>query len=138
METLSAAAIPGQELFERAAGAKAQLLRADRVAPLGGDDATRAVAYLLTFDVGRILVAAEPAAAQLTATLVPDPDAAPSGLLDASEEEPWWRILGTPLARVEASAGRLALAFLMSGGRSRTLTLALDGARVHASLADDA
>ena len=127
------------ELLLRAAGAGGQLIRADRLAPLG-EDAARAVAFLLTFDIGRILVAADPAAARLVATAVPDRESAPTGLLDASEEEPWWRILGAPLAHAHSDADqrRVALQFQSSGGDLRTIVLAIDGPRIHAALTPDA
>ena len=123
------------ELFEQAADAGAQLLRVEKRVHAGDVD-LHASALLLTFDVGRILVTAEPARNVLVATHVESAEASPAGLTDASEEEPWWRLLGAPLsaARETPDAMRIELRFAMGEGRSRAAILQLHAARVHASL----
>ncbi len=69
---------------------------------------------VLTFDIGRILVAADGAAnaaasaatgeaadgATLTVRHVLERAALPPGLASLQEEEPWWRLLGHPLTAV--------------------------------------
>jgi hypothetical protein len=123
------------EVLQRAAGAGGQLLRVDRLPPPGvADDA--AAAFLLTFDVGRILVAADPAGGGLASTHIAGAGAIPGGLADASEVEPWWRLLGCPLARVSAATDSIGirLHFTLPSGRSRTLALTLSGSRVRAAL----
>ena len=51
----------GVELFERAAEVGGCFLKAEQLVESGGDDdPLRGPGYLLTFDVGRILVAADP------------------------------------------------------------------------------
>jgi hypothetical protein len=94
----------GIELFERAVAGGGQLLRAE-VRPLGGRR-DRVSALILTFDLGRITVAAEPATSRLSIDYVASPDDVPPGLEDAGEDEPWWRILGSPLARTWPAPGR--------------------------------
>jgi hypothetical protein len=123
------------EVLQRAAGAGGQLLRVDRLPPPGGADDT-AAAFLLTFDVGRILVAADPAVGDLVASHVAAADAIPGDLAEASEEEPWWRLLGCPLDRVAAApkAGGVRLHFMLAGGSARILALTPDGARVRAAI----
>ncbi len=58
---------------------------------------------LLTFDVGRILVWADHAADEddeLSSMHVKDTEDVAGGLHLLDEEEPWWRVLGSPLCRV--------------------------------------
>lgn len=85
------------ELFERAVKGGGQLLRAD-VAPLG-DRMDRVSVLMLTFDLGRIAVTADPRTDALGVDYLESAAHAPAGLQDASEEEPWWRVLGAPIAR---------------------------------------
>ncbi len=92
----------GIELFERAVSGGGQLLRAE-IAPLGSNTDVVA-ALLLTLDLGRIAVTAEPAEQALKVEYLETADAAPGGLQDASEEEPWWRVLGSPIARAWSTA----------------------------------
>jgi hypothetical protein len=125
------------ELFERAAGAGAQLLRVDKRVHSGD---ARASALLFTFDVGRILVAADPARGALVATHVESSETSSTALLDASEDEPWWRLLGAPLSAAQGTPDgtQLELRFRMGEGRLREAVLRLDAARVDASLRDAA
>jgi len=91
----------GIELFERVARAGGRLLRAEQLAPAGrGGDSVCAPGYLLTFDVGRILLVAEPASATLRASEVRDRAELGASLRSLDEEEPWWRLLGNPITRV--------------------------------------
>ncbi len=88
----------GIELFERAAEARGRILRAERRAPTGfADDPLAGIAYVLTFDVGRILVGSDGAGGRLELAHVESADDLPAGLEDLAEEEPWWRVLGNPL-----------------------------------------
>jgi len=124
------------EAFENAAGAGAQLLKAERLAQAGADESTPAAAYLFTFDVGRILLTADPAHGRLVGTPIPDQDSLPGGMVDASEDEPWWRLLGCSLAQVSPAADRtsLQLDFRISGGALRSLDLELTGGAIRARL----
>lgn len=84
-------------LFERAAEARGQLLRAEAEGPVASP-----VRLLLTFDVGRILV--EPRAVGFVASQLEISVPAPSGLRALDEEEPWWRLLGHPLTGVSLAS----------------------------------
>jgi len=126
------------EAFENAAGAGAQLLKAERLAQAGADEATPTAALLFTFDVGHVLLTADPAQGRLVATPIPDQDSLPGGLVDASEDEPWWRLLGCSLAQVAPASDRtsLRLDFRVSGGALRGLELELTGGAIRATLAE--
>ncbi len=114
----------GIELFERAVQGGGQLLRAE--VGYAGDGALAAV--LLTFDLGRIAVLPEPATGSLSIEYVDVPERVPDGLSDASEEEPWWRLLGQPIARVwpagPADEGSVSLQFRADDQNPRIVTLA--------------
>jgi hypothetical protein len=89
------------EVFERAAAARGRILRVEQlVAGNGESHAQRAPGYVLTFDVGRILVAADPARAQLTVRPVESgTELAALRLEVLDEEEPWWRVAGNVITR---------------------------------------
>ncbi len=88
----------GIELFDRAAEARGRILRAERRAATGfTDDPLVGIAYVLTFDVGRILVGSDGAGGRLELAFVESAEDVPAGLEDLAEEEPWWRVLGNPL-----------------------------------------
>ena len=125
------------EVLSNAASAGAQLLKAERIAQAAGDETPLTSAYLLTFDVGRILLAADPAHGRLVANTLHDLESAPGGLVDASEEEPWWRLLGCSLAQAtsQTEASSLRLDFRISGGGLRSLDLVMTGGVIRAKLA---
>jgi hypothetical protein len=122
----------GIELFERAVAGGGQLLRAE-TAPLGAGPSPVAV-LALTFDVGRIEVRADPAAAALAIDYVESADQLPDTLEDASEEEPWWRVLGSPLARAWPAGpdhpGAVCIQFRGDDQNPRIVTLQPRGAAV--------
>jgi hypothetical protein len=93
---------------------------------------------LLTFDLGRIVVTAEPATEALLFEYVESPEGAPTGVVDATEEEPWWRVLGSPLARVwpagPADEGSVCLQFRADDQSPRVITLQPRGACVSIQL----
>jgi hypothetical protein len=114
----------GIELFERAIQGGGQLLRAE-VSPLG-ETRDRVSVLLLTFDLGRMVVTAEPATESLLVEYVESPDHTPAGAVDASEEEPWWRVLGSPIARAwpaGPSEGSVCLQFRADDQSPRVITL---------------
>jgi hypothetical protein len=95
----------GIELFERAAEARAHILRVEQLVPEGGgSDPACGAGYLLTFDVGRILVAPNAATGGLRLARVEQRGDLPGGLLPLEEEEPWWRVLGSSITRVWPAA----------------------------------
>jgi len=131
----------------RAAEARAKLLRAERLP--GSDDGSpqRGRAFVLTFDVGRILVAAASNGVGLDTRPVDSRDGLPVGLEPVDEEEPWWRLLGAPLteawpgaagASAVSTAGaapdELRLQFRESDENPRVVSLRLSGGAVLATL----
>lgn len=118
------------ELFERVVAAGGVLLRVDFQELAGGVSG-----LLLTFDVGRLLVRADPLAGGLRVEYAESRGGVEGELLSADEEEPWWRVLGNPLARVSAAAGGLQLQFRADGDNPRIIALASEGRRVRAALA---
>lgn len=94
----------GIELFERAAEGRGRILRVERRAPSGyALDPTVGLAFMLTFDVGRILVGCSVAGDRLEITHLDVGEPVPAGLEDIMEEEPWWRVIGNPICRAWAS-----------------------------------
>ena len=80
----------GLEMLERAAEARGKILRAE------ADRAGASVGTLMiTFDVGRVVIT--PSENGLEIEPLEDPTAVPAGLGVLDEEEPWWRLLGSPL-----------------------------------------
>ncbi len=100
------------ELLRRVSEADGQLLRVERYAGMAESNAagqsTRGSHHglvpglLLTFDVGRVLVWANPGQRRLECEHIRDVEDVPKELVCLDEEEPWWRVLGSPLARVVA------------------------------------
>ena len=115
----------GIELFERAVRGGGQLLAVGVRLLDGSSD--RVGSLMLTFDLGRITVSVEPVHRSLLVEFIDSTDAAPPGLEDASEKEPWWRLLGNPVARVwEAGSGpegTLCLQFRADDQSPRIVTL---------------
>ena len=126
----------GIELFERAAEAKARLLRVARFRGAGAG----ATGLLLTFDVGPIAV--EPLAADDAGLAVSHPESAdspPQQLDPLDEEEPWWRLLGSPLTAVwpesdGPSLREIGLRFREPEDAARVVTLVTRGHSVAAIL----
>lgn len=139
---------PARILFERAAGGGGQLLRVERLpdgagrkgagreGAEGAGEAERegvGRAWLFTFDVGRILVTAEGGA--LRGDHLVSAEDVPSGLVDASEDEPWWRLLGNPLTRVgPESPDGLDLQFRHDDANPRRVHLGIESGHVSARL----
>jgi hypothetical protein len=122
----------GIELLERAVRGGGQLLTAE-ICPLGGRT-DRVGALVLTFDLGRIAVSVEPLTKSLVVDYVESRDQAPPGLEDAGQEEPWWRLLGSPLARTWTAGpgheGALCLQFRADDQSPRIVTLEPRGGSV--------
>jgi hypothetical protein len=90
----------GIELFERAAEARGRILRVEQLVPEGGgSNPACGAGYLLTFDVGRILVAPDAAAGGLRLTHVEQRGDLHGALLPLEEEDPWWRVMGSSITR---------------------------------------
>ena len=133
------------ELFDRAAQADARLLRVDQLMESGTDPTPeQGIGYLLTFDMGRVLVLPDREKACLTSREISsDEGIAEIQLLSLSEEEPWWRVVGQSLARAWpgvhgegalSSAGdpdEIRLQFRADEENPRVISLHYRGGRVH-------
>ena len=91
----------GIELFERAAEVNGCFLKAELLLEADTEgDPKRGPGYLLTFDVGRILIAADRKNARLLVRQIESRDDVDSvRLAPLDEEEPWWRLAGSPITR---------------------------------------
>lgn len=119
-----------ERILGRARDAGAQLLRVERGE--GGREG-EASGFLLTFDVGRVWLTAGSGGA-VVARFVPGPEDVPGPVEPADEEEPWWRLLGSPLARVGMEESALALQFRPDGDHPRRVRLACHAGRLAAAL----
>jgi hypothetical protein len=133
------------ELFEKAAEADARILKVDQLMESGADPTPeQGIGYLLTFDVGRVLVLPDREKACLALREVPSAEEIEEiQLLSLSEEEPWWRVMGQSLtgawpgARGEgasSSAGdpdEIRLQFRADEENPKVISLRYGGGRVH-------
>lgn len=125
------------ELLERVVGAGGQLLRVELQVDAPADLATNGVsALLLTFDVGRVLLRNDPASGLLGEQILEAGESTPSDWQNADDEDPWWRVLGSPLSRVsDIDSGKgvegVALQFRPDGDNPRRIAVvALGGGLV--------
>ena len=96
----------------------------------GAGDGLASPAFLLTFDVGRLLVSADASGNQLNLMHFENRDDLPGGLVLADEDEPWWRLLGNPLAQVEVGEdprNSVRLQFRKDDENPRSITLVREG-----------
>ena len=115
------------ELLEKVAAAGGQLLR---VEVQGASDGAVLAALILTFDIGRVLVQADSATGLLLEQYLEPADARP--VVNADEQDPWWRVLGSPLSRVldiDSGGGSVgvALQFRQDGDNPRRIALLARG-----------
>jgi hypothetical protein len=104
---------------------------------LAGKGAGLAAGFLLTFDVGRLLVQVDPDAGRVRSVMIESLDEIPPGLETVSEEEPWWRLVGSPLARVgagEVGAQGLRLQFRADHENPRVIVLQPSASEVQVTL----
>lgn len=121
------------ERLERVVEAGGVLLKVER----GNGNEQVAANVLLTFDVGRLLVEADAAAGRVHTVVIEGKEETPPGLTNASEDDPWWRILGSPLARVSAGdvgALGLRLQFRADTDNPRVVVIKPSGSDVEVSL----
>ncbi len=122
------------ERLERAVEAGGRLLKVER---LGGVSQGIARGFLLTFDVGRLLIEVE--AGRVHSVVIESADEVPANLEAASEDEPWWRLIGCPMTQVwagEVGAQGLRLKFREDHENPKFIALVPDGAEVRVSLED--
>ncbi len=113
------------ELLERAAAAASPLLAAESIAEGG---------LLLTFEAGRLRLAGEPASAELVVELVAAGDLDALRRVNLGEEEPWWRLVGSPLVAVHAISGGAALQFRHDDDNPRVVEIVLEAGTLRVGL----
>lgn len=91
----------GIELFERAADARGRILRVEQLqANEGASEPGHGAGYLLTFDIGRILVAADRVHERLLLRHLDKAEEAEAiRRVPLDEAEPWWRVAGNSITR---------------------------------------
>jgi hypothetical protein len=90
------------EILERVVRAQGRLLRVERV-PVAGPAGSRASSALrLTFDVGIVTLRPGGQAGGLEGQIGPVTDPGSSIFVSASEDDPWWPVMGCSLTRVQA------------------------------------
>lgn len=122
------------ERLERVVEAGGRLLKVDQ---LGAVRTGLAGRFLLTFDVGRLLLELEPGVGRIRAVVIEGVDEIPAGVEDVSEEDPWWRVIGSPLTRVEAGdvgAQGLRLQFRADHENPRIVALQPSGSEIQLTL----
>ncbi len=135
----------GVELFRRAADAGGRILRAERLPDASGaTDPGVGSAYLLSFDVGRILVSADVPKASLVIEQIESRDQLGDDFEVLDEAEPWWRVIGCPITRVwpEGSAGedtapdvdQVRLQFRADTENPKIIALRFATGRVHVAI----
>jgi hypothetical protein len=96
---------PLAETLERVIRARGRLLQVDR-APLAGPAGARLSSALrFVFDVGVVTLRPGGAGADLEVEIASVPEPRSSVFVSASEDEPWWKLLGFPPTRVGIRAG---------------------------------
>lgn len=113
------------ELLERVIAGGGQLLRVENLELPGARGGGReAAAFFLTFDVGRVLVSVEPKSGGLAFLYLEVGDDPPGERVRCDEDEPWWRLLGSPLARAteDLERGVVALQFRADTDNPRVVT----------------
>jgi hypothetical protein len=90
------------EILERVIQAQGRLLRVER-APLAGPAGARASSLLrLTFDIGVVTVRPGGDASGLEVQIGEAASPGSPVFVSADEDDPWWRVMGCPLTRVQA------------------------------------
>jgi hypothetical protein len=105
------------------------LLRVEMQIDAPVDAATNGVsALLLTFDVGRVLLRNDPVSGFVGEQVFEANPPTPPEWQAADEEDPWWRVLGSPLSRVVGigsgnAAEGVALQFRPDGDNPRLIAV---------------
>jgi hypothetical protein len=122
--------------LERVVAARGRLLQAERV-PVPGPAGGRASSALrLVFDVGVVTVRSEVEEGDLKVEVGVSASTRPEVFVPASEEEPWWMVMGCPLARVEdRAAGGVRLQFRADHENPRRIEVFPGSGGIQTSLA---
>jgi len=124
------------ERLQKLADARSPLLKVERQ---GEDAGGPAPGFLLTFEAGRLLIRVETASGEVHSIHLESSEGLPQGLHDAGEDEPWWRLIGSPITRAwladpSSRLGGLRLQFREDDQNPRIVGLAPDGQSVRAWL----
>ncbi len=131
----------GVEIFERVVSAGGQILNVERTERelAGVSDASAILVF--TFEIGRIAVRFGARDRTLAVDLIASREELPPDLVSATEEEPWWRVLGAPLSQVslrESDGERsIRLQFRPDEQHPRRVLLSLEEGGVRATLEAD-
>ena len=128
---------PLAETLERVIHAQGRLLQVDR-APLAGPAGARVSSELrLVFDVGVVTLRSGGSGADLEVEIAPVSEPRSAVFVSASEDEPWWKLLGFPPTRVGVRAGGgVRVQFRGDQENPRWLALFSSDGGVEASLDD--
>jgi hypothetical protein len=128
------------ERFQQAADAQGRLLS---VAGESADaKSSSAAAFLLTFDVGRLLVRADAASGDVASVHLETSEGLQGDWSELAQEEPWWRLVGNPIVRVwradpDAGGGGLRVQFREDEENPRVIGIVAEGKSVRAFLDSD-
>jgi hypothetical protein len=128
-----------EELLGRVAAVSGRLLRVEREPALAGAAPGASAALRLTFDVGRLELRSAPGE-ELSVEVLEAGAPRHPGLLAADEDEPWWRLLGFPVARVlgpdpaRLPRAALRLQFRRDDETPRVVALSVEGGWLQARL----
>ncbi|MAI79698.1 MAG: hypothetical protein CL917_12205 [Deltaproteobacteria bacterium] len=88
-------------LFERAAESEGRILQVEQLIESGVEPMPdRGIGYLLTFDIGRILVLPDRARESLKFRQISNlEEVAEIQMVSLGEEDPWWKVMGQLLTR---------------------------------------
>jgi hypothetical protein len=117
------------DLLEQVAKAGGKILRVERYVDRGQTDESLISTLLLTFDVGRVLIWVDKKRSQLAYEHITDPEDLPRTRVKLDQEEPWWRIIGSPLTAVRPDGERKGcqLQFRADEHNPRYILLVIEG-----------
>jgi hypothetical protein len=123
------------ECLDRVIRARGRLLRVERV-PLPGPVGARASSSLrLTFDVGILTLRPGEEGSGLEVEIGLGGCSGPGEFVSASEDDPWWTVMGSPLARVQSrETGGVRVQFRGDGENPRRFAIFTRNGGVEASL----
>jgi hypothetical protein len=109
----------------------------ERVPLIGPAGARASSALRLTFDVGVVTLRPGEEGRDFEVQLEGVPDAGSEVFVSASEEDPWWRVMGSPLTRVQArAAGGVWVQFREDRENPRRFVVFLKYGGIEASVDD--